>query len=388
MDTPRALELIDAHLDGEHIKEADAIAFSQWIKSDKRNADEAFRRVFLHTHIHHQMQLLEQLPAAESSRQHALLEMDFGDTLVENKRSRAKWLGWGTLLAAFLVASVYAYQVFRNPIASRTSHPFVYEPFDYPPHEMPLDSFNWPTDGGLSGANGGIGFASAWQELGRKVALVEKDPAGHPWEQADMRQFGALGYSDRNGNILLSQGNQLRTSAGPVSETRRQIDTTAIPASLVIGEQVGKAGGELWISFLSQSFDSSGDGRFAYLQLGTDEAGVRFGKLASVPSGNWSATAILHGNEVNLKSSHKPSGESVLWVIRIEFQPGAEQATIWINPDLNRRAMDQVRPDLQLTIPDFTIESLVIRSRYSTDFDEIRLGTSYADVTPIAQTNN
>ena len=44
-----ALENIDAYLDGEELSEEEARKLEQWIKTDSENADQAFRRVFLHS---------------------------------------------------------------------------------------------------------------------------------------------------------------------------------------------------------------------------------------------------------------------------------------------------------------------------------------------------
>lgn len=214
------------------------------------------------------------------------------------------------------------------------------------------------------------------------MAIVEANPAEHPWRPHDLRQFGLLGYCDRFGAVLACGGNQLRTSAGPQSVTRRMLDASVAPEKLRSGDAIGADGSALWISFLDQSFDSSGSGRYAYLQLGDDDAGLRIGKLRNVPSGNWSAAAVAGGVEINVRASDKPSGEAVLFVARIDFRPGAEQATIWINPDLAREPAD-ADSALRLPVPDCRLRAVAICGRYSTDFDEIRLGGRFIDVTPI-----
>jgi hypothetical protein len=136
------------------------------------------------------------------------------------------------------------------------------------------------------------------------------------------------------------------------------------------------------MSFLAQSFDGRGLGNFSYVQLGTDEAGFRVGKLAAVPSGNWSACGILDGAEMNVRWSDTPSGQPVLIVTRITFRPGDEEADLWINPRLEVEPATNAAT-LHVSVPNFRWNQLSIRSRYTTDFDEIRIGGSYRDVTPV-----
>lgn len=385
MDARRALELLDAHLDGEPLSEADSQALNVWIKQNERHADDAVRRMFLHAHLWRHLQPLPPLPGIDA------------DAVVLPRRSPARqW--WGrvpmarsthpwlpvVLFAGLLAMGVGGWMVSRSGVRGNAlvSQPFAYEPFDYPSPETPPSESAWPTEGGLNGLDGGHGFAGGWVESGSLVAIVDTNPSYHPWKPNDLRQFRALGYSDRFGNTLVGSGNKLRTSAGPYSLTHRKLETRDVPQHLRDGQALGADGSSLWISFLAQSFDSSGAGRYAYLQLGQDEAGLRIGKLRNVPSGNWSAAAVVDDVVINVRASDKPSGEAVLVVARLDFRPGPDQATIWINPDLNVEPGD-ADSVLRLPLPDFRIDTIVICGRYSTDFDEIRLGDTFRDVAPI-----
>ncbi|WP_146429400.1 hypothetical protein [Blastopirellula retiformator] len=373
------MELIDAHLDGEPLSDADSDALTEWIKRRQENADDAFRRIFLHSYLRQQLQALPPLPDLENESPQSSLDGSSGPP-----QRFSRWSAVGAVLAliAIVLGGLLLPTISTLP-QPRRSHPFAYEGFDYPPDEVPPPLGDWPATGGLDGRDGGEGFAAAWVESGSLVSIIEANPSDHPWTPQDMRQFGQLGYSDRFGNILQSVGNQLRSSAGPLSDTHRKIDVSAASASLRHGDKLGADGSQLWISFLAQSFDSSGDGRYAYLQLGDDDAGLRLGKLRNVPNGNWSVAAVTNRAEINLRASEKPSGEGVIIVARIEFRPGAEQATIWINPDLTEVPQD-TDSTLRLPTPDFRFDTISIRGRYSTDFDEIRLGETFQDVTPIA----
>ncbi|MFH1300909.1 MAG: hypothetical protein ABIK07_07580, partial [Planctomycetota bacterium] len=52
-----ALGDIDAYLDGEELSPEEAQRLEQWIKSDSQNADQAFRRVFLHSYLRQRFQV-------------------------------------------------------------------------------------------------------------------------------------------------------------------------------------------------------------------------------------------------------------------------------------------------------------------------------------------
>ena len=386
MDSRRALELIDAHLDGEPLSEAEADALTDWIQHAERHAEDAFRRIYLHAYLRHHLQALASMPAIAGETialPRPRIVGPAGPSTFPSSLSR--WLPAGIL--GLLVAAITCAMMLppATPLsAARQSHPFAYESFDYPAHPIPRSDEDWPSAGGLNGLDGGHGFAEPWRETGSLVAIIEANPADHPWKPHDLRQFGTLGYSDRFGTILACRGNQLRTSAGPSSMTRRKLDVSTAPDRLRDGDTLGVDGSVLWISFLAQSFDSSGAGRYAYVQLGRDDAGLRIGKLRNVPSGNWSAAAVTDNAEINVRASDKPSGEGVLVVARIDFRFGPEQATIWINPDLTKEPA-MADSTLRLPVPDFRLDTLSICGRYSTDFDEIRLGGTFADVTPIVE---
>jgi hypothetical protein len=71
----------------------------------------------------------------------------------------------------------------------------------------------------------------------------------------------------------------------------------------------------------------------------------------------------------------------VLFVARITFRPGSEHADVWIDPQLDREPATETAT-LQLPLPDFRLQQISLSSRYTTDFDELRLGGSFRDVTP------
>jgi len=408
MDKETALQLIDAHLDEQSLTPEQAREVAEWLRESPEHADEVYHRIFLHSILHRKLAagnlpeqipplpgIIDQISPYPSSRSSGMILCKSPPV---KQSSRMIWLLMGAcgalvLMLALswkgarpLVSPPLPVEQYAAQVMARQQPPLVYEGFDYPPtpdRQARHSDQNWPTQGGLSGLQGGWGWATPWEEQGSKVAVIESDPQQTLPSSADMRKFGLLGYADSEGRILESTGWQLRTSDGPFSSTHRLLEVTRFPAKAQAAGELGADGFVLWLSFLAQSFDSRGDrSRYAYLQLGSDEAGFRLGKLSSSASGNWSAAGVLQNTEVNLKTSPILSGEVAFFVVRITFRPGAEQSDIWINPPLEHPP-ETSTASLQLTLPDFRFHELSIVSSYSTDFDEIRLGTTFRSVTPL-----
>ncbi|MEW4563715.1 hypothetical protein AB1K70_14370 [Bremerella sp. JC770] len=394
MDSREAMELVDAHLDGEELNEEQASALTEWIKQSPEQADDVFRRIFLHAYLRRSIQV-----AAIASTEHVSLEgsADHADNAPTDaafkQRTQWGWWTWSVVIVAILGCAGLGLALSSQVVGSGPADPFVYEPFDYPgfdyqgfgfpeiPDSIPLGV--WPSEGGTTGRDGGSGFAAPWQEEGHLVSVIESDPMAHPLGKVDLRQFSRLSYIDSQGAVLQTNGNQLRTSAGDYSSTTRTLNVEQAPANLRDGEQLGADGGTLWLSFLAQSYDGSGEHRYAFLELGSPKAGLHVGKLTSIPNGNWGIAGVVNGQEVNARSSDTSSGESVFVVVRLEFRPGMELATVWLNPNLGVEPSENTA-FAQMQVPDLRFDRLTFTGRFSTDFDEIRLGQSYHDVAPVA----
>jgi hypothetical protein len=399
MDDKEALELLDAHLDHEILTPEQAERLRAWLLEHPEHADQAFRRIVVHGFLRDGLQRpglpapsggeLRDEPNLESQLLRGeLITIDVGDRAHLDKKRR--WLSLPWLFAMSIaiclcgVASWFVFNAMLLP-SKPADGLWAYEGFDYPPTSPPAplgDGNKWPTSGGMQGLSGGSGWAGPWEETAAKVSILIADVQANAWRASDMRKFGPLGYSDAQGHVLKSTGIQLRTAAGPTSATLRLLDVAAFPANLSNEDGLGRDGAVLWMSFLAQSFDGRGLGNFSYVQLGTDSAGFRVGKLAAVPSGNWSACGILDGAEMNVRWSDTPSGQPILVVTRITFRPGDEEAEVWINPRLEVEPVT-IAATLHVSVPNFRWNQLSIRSRYSTDFDEIRIGGGFRDVTPV-----
>lgn len=252
-----------------------------------------------------------------------------------------------------------------------------YEGFDYPHRGWGTSSEPTPTGGGLAHALGGSGWASDWHDdsaggMLNGIAVFPADVGG----SGDART-AALGYSDVLGAVLLVGGAQARTSFGPSSSSRRYLDLTRVDPSLLRPEGLlGAEGSTLWLSFLAQSYSGAGDARFAYVSLGDQ---LRFGKVAH-PTGSWGMQDVATDQTL---VSQKSSADPVLFVAKIDFVPGSELLSLWLNPRLGSEPTTE--PTLSAIVGDLAFGYLELAGRYSTDFDELRLGTSFAAVAPLAQ---
>ncbi|QDV51274.1 anti-sigma factor [Gimesia fumaroli] len=416
-----ALENIDAYLDGETLSPEEAQRLEEWIKTDGQNADQAFRRVFLHSYLRQRFQVrsIGDAQARElESRQKEPLVLP-SDTEIEvqpqtrtarkrplkEKRSPLLTWRWFLLVGIGIVSTInltvmfikdfqipydedkafeaitfesdYARKSFL--MARKAAQPFLYEGFDYSP-EMLVEK----ESDGVNDLDGGIGWSGPWRDQSKVLSSIIQDPKKQNQGKNDMRLFGPLGFSDQHGNMLLTKGGQYRSGDTAESVSVRHIDLLQVPYALSDDKGFGADGEILWLSFMAQSCDNAGDGRYAYLDFGNNESSLRIGKLASAVRGNWAAAGQVNGTEINTASSDVLSGQAVLFVVRILFRPGAEEVDLWLNPPLNRIPdLDEV--DLRLMAPDLRIERVKIVSRYSTDFDELRVGVSFVDVIPASE---
>ena len=71
----------------------------------------------------------------------------------------------------------------------------------------------------------------------------------------------------------------------------------------------------------------------------------------------------------------------VFLVARVIFRPGPEEAVVWINPKLENEPLVS-ESSMHLFVPDFRFDGISINANHSTDFDEIRFGSTFWSVAP------
>lgn len=215
-----------------------------------------------------------------------------------------------------------------------------YEPFDY------AESTS------LVGANGGIGFSSAWAPGGFNAKLYTSFHFSP----------GGLTYPG-----LATQGG-VHVNADPV--------TTGGIAGLgrAWPKPLGAENGTYYLSFLHRP---DGDADFGSIVLGTGTGN----ELAIGKSASTGLYYISNRGGTGRVLSELPGevGRTRLVVVKMEFQPGADRCTLYVDPVPGQPepANGVVKEDL-----DLLADKIFLYSRAAWSVDEIRLGTAWDDVTP------
>ena len=242
------------------------------------------------------------------------------------------------------------------------------------------ESFEYEA-GPLAGKNGGIGWKGAW-------FTSPKNSQGNQVEKKDMSYPGLKSCGGRN----LQIGSDVRDF--------RYIDTDRPElASLVepgpYGKVLGKDGTTVWIVMVIASksptpttyggmhlnngvgdltIDIFGDKKLhQVIQLGRQNKDPHW-LLCRVTNGGpgagtWPGTVI---------ADDKPR----LLVYRFDFKLGAEEAWMWVDPSVTSEP-DPSKADLHTTeVSDFRFNAVNIGSKETFYMDELRVGSTYADVVP------
>ena len=235
------------------------------------------------------------------------------------------------------------------------------------------EGFDYAEGADLSGQTGGSGFSTAWTATGG-------DTAG----------AGSLAFTDALGNALLTSGNRgLYTGAAGTSSTSRDLPAVR-----------GADDTTTWISFLGQRLgERSGDPatffRAANISLfnstlAASQEQLAIGEATNRAEDTWSL--VPDGSGANTRASATPFDQLSLVVVRIDHLPGADTAYLFLNPNLGGDG-----PDISLAEATATGDFSFNRIRpfagnpnanppsphAEFQIDELRVGTTYADVTPV-----
>ncbi len=229
--------------------------------------------------------------------------------------------------------------------------PAAYEPFDYP-------------EGALVGRSGGSGWSAPWKA--RDVS-----PGVSPLVIGD-----GLGYIDGAGNTLVTAGGALDTKNGTAT-------------SIAFRSLSTRRDGETWISFLTipttngdftglTLFDGGEDNnnhsRFGVEQREAGQLNLRLANTEPPPNGPAVISAAFN----------PPAGSTVFVALRMlpgGAAGGDDLLEVFFNPNL---ASEPGSPFASLAIlpGGFDRLRLAATSGRSVIYDEIRIGDSYADVSP------
>ena len=266
------------------------------------------------------------------------------------------------------------------PFGIAQAEMLVYEGFDY-------QRVQWRSDfekseaaeqtGGIAGLDGGLGFVEAWRtdsSWDNGIAVASDYPVPH--YDSDARTT-PLTYIDSNGNQLEQSNGALRTGFANYTRSHRNLASTI--------DQ-----GEIWVGFIAQAAATRGS-RYSFISLGNADAGsddadgcLRLG-MDSSSSSKWNI------QQVGSTSSEGTinSGDMVMYLAKIQlndFDPfdvenSKDHIDVWFNPELD--SVPTKEADISVDLDEnLVINTVSVWSRYSTDFDELRIGTTFEDVTP------
>jgi len=221
-----------------------------------------------------------------------------------------------------------------------------YESFDYAPAGTPL-----------VGKAGGTGFSSAW------VAGIPGTAGGNSFIVGNTR----LSYPG-----IATQGLSTRLDFAFAQAMQRPTtdllgeDNTVRYASLLVRADAAP----------------TATGYFGLLALGSQGLNLFAGK----PGGGQTARFVLEdgGGARQVASAWDVvSGETVLLVLKLEFHPGNDRLSLFVNPPLGEEPAvpDAVKEDLDLGL----VSGMALNSAHPWSADELRLGTTYASVTPVGE---
>lgn len=207
----------------------------------------------------------------------------------------------------------------------------VYEPFDY-------------SEGDIVGQDGGIGWATPWQDTEGGIFVAAKESLEHP--TLDIPTTGHRGIYEGGGAVV-----------------------RAIQENLIAAD-----GSVYWVSLLTQSLDNGGiwctlfgDG-VMYAEGCTDDWGVW----------SWDLQIEFLFTVADL--------DAVNWVV-LKYETNANGATVhgWLNPDPTTEPTEAMPSyDGQTNIismnPEVLIEDVLWCQPGAQAIDELRIGTTFKDV--------
>lgn len=222
------------------------------------------------------------------------------------------------------------------------------------------DGFNYDVDATLTGLDGGIGWATAWTSNSGSGKIV-----------------AGLDYNDANGNQLKRQGNAYEvTPAISFYQTLR--DTNAV---------FGAGNTSVWVSFIIQQANTSSGTNYGTMTLGTGYGGGSNAMLAGIGGNPANPFVGDFYSVTNVADTTIIVGlnESVFLVLRFDFAPsGNDTLNLWFNPILGNTIGN---PTLSYSSKNYAemISGITLAHGNNRNFvyDELRIGTDYASVTPI-----
>lgn len=227
--------------------------------------------------------------------------------------------------------------------------------------------------------NGGTGFSGPWAKGGFNASA-----AGYLASDESLLYVNGHGTAgNQGGSEGGNYGNAgLQLSGGSVSG---QAFSAINGATRQLSQALGTDNTTIYVSFVMQPRGTLGagvfNGFFGLTLNGSNGAELFVGK----PGGGAVTQYVLEsrgGGGQHPSGAPVVIGQTALMVVKLQFLPGADMVTLYVNPSPGGRepVADAVKSDLDLGV----VSALGVYSTGAFAIDEIRIGTTYADVVPAA----
>ena len=208
------------------------------------------------------------------------------------------------------------------------------------------EPFNYTALASLGGQNGGTGFSGAW------TATTGTSTVNTPG-----LTFGSL-------TVV---GNRATTAAATATTQTRGLSAA-----------LGSVTGTTYFSFVLRP-DNTAAGNNAEFALVGGTASLFIGK--PVNGNNYVLDTTATGGTQNASSTAYTSGTAVLMVLRADFvSAGADTFKLFINP--NNSAEPGVADATKSAYDVGTVSTIQFNGNLGFSIDELKIGSSYADVVP------
>jgi hypothetical protein len=209
------------------------------------------------------------------------------------------------------------------------------------------EGFNYTPGSSINGLNGGSGWSGAWETPGGLDATVVANSLGS----------GALAAS---GGALSTAGFQPLNQGSSVATWLRFLATP-----------LGADNTTAYLSFLLQP--DAGVGFYG---------GLNFGGVFVGLSGNQTFYGLEGpGNDISLSTVPAVQDQPVLLVLKADFMAGDDLLSLYVNPVAGGpqpAVADVVKTDLDVG----AVNSITVNNYGGFTIDEIRIGDTFASVTP------
>ncbi|MEO8429631.1 MAG: hypothetical protein ABI651_21275, partial [Verrucomicrobiota bacterium] len=256
---------------------------------------------------------------------------------------------------------------------------------------LAYEGFDYPDGSDINGQNGGLGWTNAWYDV---LGVF-----------ASTNVAGSLTYADQSGNKLITTGNKLRNSGDSTANNVSQPSRTLAHYFTAAGTNQ-----TTWLTCLAQRFgtqdvDANGGpdfyGRGANITMSdTIEDAINTNLVSRFTYGShsgemldvWEIDIATPPTEIQTTNS---IAQTSMLVFRIDHMTNTvdnipnDVVFMWVNPPLGVEPSTNTSPaifgDAELSFDHFEFFAGGNNGTYLQAewyVDEIRVGTTYADVTP------